>query len=208
MFVGGAVLEIYLTRPVTERIRPTDDTDVICEVSGRAGYRTLGIHLEELGLRQSARHGDPPYRWRTRDGDVLDVMPTSSEVLGFSNRWYDPGTTRTVRNELEDGLTVRLLAPPYYLASKIEAYRNRGRSDPFGSPDFEDIVVLLASRREIVREVETAGDPVRSWLRTRIAELFPESRMYERLAAHLPVRDLEGLAATVRDRIERLTEDG
>lgn len=42
MFGGDAVLELYLTRPVSERIRPTDDTDVICEVSGRAGYRLMG----------------------------------------------------------------------------------------------------------------------------------------------------------------------
>lgn len=204
VFVGGAVVELYITLPVSERIRPTDDTDVICRILGRGEYRTLTSQLEDLGFRQSLEHNDPPYRWRTEDDDVLDVMPTSPEILGFSNRWYDPGLEHPVLTDLEEGLTIRVLAPPYFLASKIEAHRNRGGSDPYGSPDFEDVVVLLGNRPEIVQEIEEAPDSVRLWLREEIAGLFPEHRVSDYISAHLPVRQVEGLEATVRRRIERL----
>lgn len=206
VFVGGAVVELYVTQPVSERVRPTEDTDAICEVADRAGYRRLTGRLEKVGFKQSAIEADPPFRWRTEEGDVLDLMPTDPNVLGFANRWHEEGLEHSVSYALGTDLRIEILAPPYFLASKLEAYRGRGRNDPHGSADFEDAVVLIGNRPELSDEVAEADPELRRWLRRQFAEYFPEERQDEYLAAHLPVGRVEDLLARARSRVERIRE--
>lgn len=206
VFVGGAVVELYLSRPISERIRPTKDTDAVVRVVSRVEYRRLGRRLEGFGFSQSAIHGDPPYRWRSPAGDILDLMPIDDDILGFTNRWYEPGVERAVRRDLE-GLWVRVLSAPYYLASKLEAHQDRGSDDPFGSKDFADAVVVLGSRPEIVEEIAQAEPELRDWMSHTISALFPRDRVAEYLSAHLPVRSVAGLLDEVEDQIERIRRD-
>lgn len=39
VFVGGAVVELYFTDPASPRVRPTRDTDAICEPRGHDNSR-------------------------------------------------------------------------------------------------------------------------------------------------------------------------
>jgi len=110
-FVGGSVMELYVTSPVSEKVRPTADTDVVCEVTSRGEYRALGDRLQALGFGQSALHNDPPYRWRC-DGDRLDVLPSDESVLGFSNPWFKPGLEHAVPHSLATGNRIRGAADP------------------------------------------------------------------------------------------------
>lgn len=111
VFMGGAIVELYLTDPVSDRVRPTVDTDVVCEVTSYSEYHRLGEQLGELSFRQSARDADPVYRWRSRD-DVLDVMPRDAAILGFSNPWYESALERKRPIEIDDGLVVYVPEPP------------------------------------------------------------------------------------------------
>lgn len=193
-------------RELLERVRPTEDTDAICEVTGRSDYRRLTRQLKQVGFRQSAVEADPPYRWRTEEGDILDLMPTDPDVLGFTNRWYEEGLERSESCALESDLRIEILAPPYFLASKLEAYRGRGRNDPHGSSDFEDVVVLIGNRPELPDEVAESDPELRRWLSRQFEVCFPEARQDEYLAAHLPVGRVEGLLARARRRVERIRE--
>jgi hypothetical protein len=87
MFVGGATVELWLTRPSTMDVRPTDDVDVVVEVTTRTAF-----HAFEAKLRQRRFAEDQDSRvicrWRHRDsGLILDAMPARAEILGFENRW-------------------------------------------------------------------------------------------------------------------------
>jgi len=202
-FVGGAVIELYITSPVSEKIRPTRDTDVVCQVAGKLDYLKLGRRLEVLGFQQSALENDPPHRWRS-DGDIVDLLPTGQTILGFGNRWYEPGLAHAEQHAIADDLVIKLLPPPYLLATKLEAYWDRGEADPYGSEDFEDVVVLIGNRPELVEEVLRADPEVREWIQERIAELFPDDQMAEYLSAHLPVNTNPGLLELVSLRVRRL----
>lgn len=206
VFVGGAVIELYVSTPVTDAIRPTQDADVVCEVTGTGAYREVCSRIEALGFSQSATHADPPFRWRC-EGDLLDVLPTDGSVLGFENRWFGPGAAVAVRHRLAADLEIRLLPAPYLLASKLEAYADRGRDDPYGSDDFEDIVVLLASRPEIVEETAAAPKELRDWLAERLDAAFPRERAIEFVASHLQLTTNPGLDDLLLERIERLRSD-
>lgn len=103
VFVGGATVHLWLTEAAAPPVRATDDVDVICDVTSYAEYQVLSERLRGRGLEEAM---DEPVicRWRHRDsGLAIDVMPTSEDVLGFSNRWYEAGiSARSARRLAAD----------------------------------------------------------------------------------------------------------
>ncbi len=87
VFVGGAVVDLFITDPAAPHPRFTEDVDVVVEVTTHGAWSRLGERLRSLGFREDQREGAPICRWRF--GDLaMDVMPVLERVLGFSNRWY------------------------------------------------------------------------------------------------------------------------
>lgn len=204
VFVGGAIVELYFTNPVSERVRPTFDTDAICSVTSYTEYHQLGERLRELSFRQSVQDTDPIFRWRS-EGYVLDVMPTDASILGFSNPWYEVALDRKMPVELASELVIYVPEPPVFLASKLAAHANRGREDPPTSVDLEDTVALLSGRPELPGEVDQFGGRLREWVGRRIDESFPRDLTHEIVSAFLPeVRWSPGIRERVMDRIDRL----
>lgn len=56
-----------------------------------------------------------------------------------------------------------MLAPEYFLATKLEAFKSRGYVDPRQSHDFEDIVYVLENRNSIWFELANGGESVKSY---------------------------------------------
>jgi hypothetical protein len=169
VFVGGATTELFFTSRVASRVRMTRDADVICEVIGRVAYHRLGERLRSLGFNEDNSPGAPVCRWRSSAG-LLDLMPTDEAILGFSNPWYEYGI-RTARNvALAPDLSIRLITPPVFVATKLAAYAGRGGGDLMGSHDIEDIVSVVAFRPEIVAEIAAEVDGLRRWVAERIRE--------------------------------------
>lgn len=204
VFVGGAVAELHFSDPASNRVRPTEDTDAICEVESYTQFHRLGDRLRDLGFRQSSREADPPYRWRSGT-DVLDLMPDDASVLGFSNPWYAMAISRATTVELEPELEIRVPPPAIYLATKLAAHEGRGRDDPLVSRDLEDVVALLTNRPEIVDEVTDADDRLREWIGDRVQRFLPEENSREIVSAFTPeARTVPGLRAVVLERIVAL----
>lgn len=204
VFVGGAVVELYFTDPASPRVRPTDDTDAICEVTGYTGYGRVADRLRELGFVQSASAADPPYRWRSGP-DVLDLMPTDPEILGFSNRWYRTAIRTVIQLELEDGDVIPVPAPAVFVAIKLAAHEGRGTDDPLTSQDLEDVVALFANRPEITGEISDAEPSLRAWIADRLRRFLPPGERREIVASYLPeARLAPELLGLVLERIERV----
>lgn len=204
VFVGGAVVELYFTSPASPRVRPTADADAICQVTGYARYDRLGERLRTLGFSQRSDAADPPYRWRS-SGDVLDLMPTDPQVLGFTNRWYERAIKTATPYELERGLFILLAPPPVFLATKLAAHESRGRHDPLTSVDLEDAVALLANRPELVAEIAEADPSLRDWISDRVSTFFRAGARRELVASFLPeVRLVPDLVDEVEDRLGKI----
>lgn len=204
VFVGGAIVELYLTDPASPRVRPTTDTDVICEVTTYTAYYRLGERLRELGFRQHVDRADPVYRWRS-GADVVDVMPIDPRVLGFSNEWYPLAIRTSIPFDLEPELTIRIPVPAVFLASKLAAHEGRGVDDPLMSQDLEDVVALLAGRPELPDEVASGTVKTRRWIASRLKRHLPPESREERIAAFLPeTRVVTDLLPLVLERLERL----
>lgn len=76
--------------------------------------------------------------------------------------------------------------PEYALACKLEAFSDRGVSDPLASYDLEDIVALLDGCETLPKAVESAEPALRAWLRERLGELARANRIREAMLAQLP----------------------
>lgn len=136
VFVGGATIELYVL-PAAAEGRATDDVDCVVELASRVKYHDLEQELRSLGFKHPILPGAPICRWEY-SGISVDVMPTEGKVLGFNNRWYAEGIANTRKAELPDGQQIEIFSVPYLLASKIEAFGDRGRGDFLGSRDIED----------------------------------------------------------------------
>ena len=49
---------------------------------------------------------------------------------------------------------IRIVSAPYFVALKLEAFEDRGKSDFLMSSDFEDVICLFNGRESIVKEIE------------------------------------------------------
>ena len=90
VFVGGAVAELYADNPAASEIRPTIDVDCVIEIRSRLQFAKMEENLRARGFKNDTSASAPICRWIYKDIKV-DVMPTDSDVLGFSNRWYEEG---------------------------------------------------------------------------------------------------------------------
>lgn len=166
VFVGGCTTGLFITEEAAAEVRPTFDVDVIAEITSYAGYATFSEKLRALGFQEDMSKGAPLCRWLI-DDLKLDVMPIEERILGFTNRWYRPAMDAAKETDLEPDLRIRVVTAPYFIATKLEAFRGRGHGDYMNSRDLEDLLTVIDGRETIVDEIAAATE-----LRPYIVEQF------------------------------------
>ena len=90
-------------------------------------------------------------------GALLDVMPTDRAVLGFGNRWYEEAVRSAFQYILPSGTPILLITAPVFIATKLEAFADRGAGDFLASHDLEDITTVVPIRMTLISLVEREG---------------------------------------------------
>ncbi len=171
IFVGGCAAGLLLTEEAAAPARVTYDVDLVAQVAALADYHRLEKRFAELGFKRDTAKNAPICRWRFNDLEV-DLMATDSRVLGFSNRWY-PFVAQTARAyTLPSGLSIRLITAPAFLATKFEAFTDRGQGDLLGSRDLEDIINVVEGRPQLVDEIAQVPVELQSYLAERCGMLL------------------------------------
>jgi len=184
VFVGGCVTGLLVTDPGAAPVRTTLDVDVISEIVSMADYGVFSERLRALGFDEDMSEDAPVCRWRHADL-ILDVMPLDPAILGFTNRWY-PGALRNAKDvALPGGLTIRAVTAPWFLGTKIEAFRGRGKKDYFASHDLEDFIAVIDGRAAILDEVKAAPPDLRIFLAEAAGRLLAEPRFLDALPGYL-----------------------
>jgi predicted nucleotidyltransferase len=173
VFVGGCTTALYITDPITlEGVRATDDVDLIVDLAGYAEWADLMARLCERGFAEAA---DENVICRMKLGELkVDFMPDDKAILGYSNRWYTKGIETAVSAALEEGLEIRSLTPPLFIATKLEAYLGRGKDDLIGSRDAEDILLLVDGREELVEEIAATEPEIRAYIAEQITAVLED----------------------------------
>ena len=169
-FVGGVTTGLFITDDIArEDVRFTDDVDLIIGIMGYGKWVQL---QEELRIRGFQASSEDEVICRMRlDGLKVDFMPDDEAVLGFTNRWYALGLTTAVDHQLADETKIRILTPPLFLATKLEAFRGRGNGDLLASRDLEDILILLDGRKSLSDEIAAGPKEVRQYVQQELNTL-------------------------------------
>lgn len=183
VFVGGCTTGLFITDSAAGGVRPTKDVDAIVDVTSYAKYVSLAERLREVGLAEDSTPSAPLCRWRRGD-IIVDVMPVDPTVLGFSNRWY-PAAIETAQTWRIAEHNARIVTPALFVATKLEAFRGRGKGDVFASHDLEDIVAVVDGRPAIVDEVAAANGDVRAYVASQTRGLLDNPDFIEALAGFL-----------------------
>jgi len=206
VFVGGAIAGLLLTDAGAPEIRPTDDVDVIAEITSMRDYYELEDNLRSIGFRHRIGPDEPICRWEI-DGIIVDVMPQQGHILGFSNQWYPEATKSANQVSLPSGAYIRLISPPYFLATKLDAFHDRGHSDYRGSHDMEDVVVIIDGRSELADEIAQEQSTVKTYIATEIAGLLADGIFIESISAHLlPDPASQARITLVIERMRRIAK--
>ena len=185
VFLGGASLALWITDPGAPPPRPTKDVDVVVEVATRSAFHGFEERLRSLGFEEDQEDG-VICRWHHREsGLILDAMPADAAILGFDNRWQGASIPHAIERTLPSGRKIRAAPPAYLLATKLEAFRGRGRDDFLGSRDLADILALIDGRHELVGEIGAGDDELRAYLAEGLARLAADPRFRDGMAASL-----------------------
>ena len=184
VFVGGCATGLLVTDPGSAPVRVTYDVDVIAEIASYADYTIFSERLRALGFEEDTREDAPVCRWR-HGSLTLDVMPLDERILGFSNRWYSEAMRTSVDVQVPSGLTLRAITAPYFLGTKIEAFRGRGRRDYFASHDLEDLTTVVDGRVSLLDEIAASSGELREYVGEAIRALLAEPRFHDALPGYL-----------------------
>lgn len=179
MFVGGAVVHLWVTDPGAPPARPTKDVDVVVEVLTREELVDFEHQLRSRGFTDD---GSVICRWHHRSGLILDAMPTKAKLLGFDNEWQGRAIGHAVEHRLPSGTKIQVIPPAYLLATKIEAFLGRGSNDPIASRDLTDIVALVDGRESLISEVRSESSELRGYLAHQLASIVVSPGFSEAVA--------------------------
>ena len=184
VFVGGCVTGLLITDEAAGDPRSTLDVDAIAEITSYTQYAEFGDRLRALGFREDTREDAPLCRWIHRR-TILDVMPLDEKILGFSNRWYKAAMKSSVTQKLSASLEIRVVTAPLFIATKLEAFKGRGKGDFFGSHDLEDVVSIVDGRAALLTEVRTGENDLCTYIRAEIKSLLATRRFLDALPGYL-----------------------
>lgn len=205
VFVGGCVTGLLITEAASPPLRTTRDVDVIVEVVSLGEYHTLEHQLQQAGLRHDRSQDAPVCRWLA-GSTVLDVMPTDRAVLGFGNRWYDEAVRTAVTHALPSGTSIRLITAPVFIATKLEAFADRGDGDFLASHDLEDITTIIDGRPALADEAAVASPEIRRHLSAQMKVLLQSSAFLNALPGHLPGDPVsQARLPLILERMQRLS---
>ena len=178
VFVGGVTLGLLITDEAAAPIRGTTDVDVIAEILTYADYVDFSDRLRRVGFTEDTGEKPLACRWHN-DSLTLDVLALSKEVLGFTNIWYKPTVRHASIVTLPGGHSIRVITAPFFLGTKMEAFRGRGKMDFQASHDLEDFVAVIEGRETLLREISESPQDLRSYLAEATRSLLAESRFLD-----------------------------
>jgi hypothetical protein len=200
VFVGGAVISLYTDDPAADEIRPTADIDMTLRLMSFNKWAKTQEELASLGFHPNPfGHAICSYTYK----DILiDIMPSEDGPLGPANRWYKYGFDNLMKVKALNE-EIYILPAPCYLATKFEAFNNRGK-DYRTSHDFEDIIYVIDNRTTIVQEIENTKPEIREFLQNQFVKLKANMNFEEILSAQIHPLVFDERIAIIESKISEI----
>ncbi len=200
IYVGGAVVSLYVTDEGAEQPRPTKDIDISVQISSYAQMDKLRVDLAKKNI-YPAIGSNILYRFTYQDV-LIDFIPFEQTTLGPTNRWLKPGFE--VAYPVQIGKAeIKILPVSLFLATKWEAFKSRG-NDPRTSTDFEDIIYVLDNNLNMVDDVEKASLRVREFLQQMSKEILSNASKNEIIECHINPFTSEERARLIIQKLKKI----
>ncbi len=181
IYVGGAVVSLYVTDEGAEQPRPTKDIDISVQIST---YSQMDEFREKLALKNIYPAPSEKVMYRYSYEDILiDFIPFEETPLGPTNSWLKPGFEKAYPVGIGES-EIKILPVSLFLATKWEAFKSRG-SDPRTSHDFEDIIYIIDNNLKVVEDTQNANKDVQDFLKEMSNEILNHSSRNEIIECHI-----------------------
>ncbi len=201
VFIGGAVISLYTDDPSADEIRPTADIDMTVRLLNYSDWVKMQKRLAELRFFPDPDgHSIISYLYK---GISVDIMPGEDGPMGPANRWYKLGFEDLHTIEVED-VELQVFSAPCYLATKFEAFNDRG-GDYRTSHDFEDVIYVLDNRTTIVEEIDKAHSAIKAFLHSELNKILQSSYAEEIISVHLHPLVLEERYPMLMAKLQAIT---
>ena len=184
VFIGGSVLGFYLDAFGRSQLRTTLDVDII--IPAVTTYH-LWTQLESQ-LRKNlwvpAQEG-PICRYCSPTGILVDFLPKQPSILGFAGMWYED-ISKAPQTVVIDDISIQIAQPAHFLATKIEAFWDRGLQDPMLSHDLEDIISLMDGCTELLSSINNQNPTIRLWIKEKTAFISEQDWFQDAVVGNLP----------------------
>ncbi len=200
VFVGGAVVSLYTDDPAADEVRPTQDVYLTLNIINLSHWQEVQERLGVLGFHPDP-FGHAICSFKYNDIPV-DIMSSEDGPLGPANRWYKIGFEILWSAKAKEQ-EVKILSAPCYLATKFEAFNNRGK-DYRTSHDIEDIVHILDNRIRIVEEIANDEILVTTFIKEQLEKLIQKGLLQEVLTAHIHPLMREERMPIVEEKITQI----
>lgn len=204
VFVGGAIVGLYINDPAAEDLRPTKDVDIFLEITTSIELEQLRQKLTSNGFVQSADENNI-CRFLFEYIKV-DVMSTMEIGWASANPWFYPGLFDLEERDV-NGIKIRILSLAYFLASKFNAFHGRGKNSPRTSHDFEDIVYILDHQPDLVIKIKSAPHDVKKYLLSEFSHIIHEELYQEAVSGNLSYGVEEKRYQLIMDKLNAIVSE-
>ncbi len=202
IYVGGAVVSLYVTDEGAEQPRPTKDIDISVQIST---YSEMDKLRELLASKKIYPAPTETVMYRYSYEDILiDFIPYEETPLGPTNSWLKPGFKKAYSIPIGDA-EIKILPVSLFLATKWEAFKNRG-SDPRMSHDFEDLIYIIDNNLNLVEDVLKANKEVQDFLKEMSSEILNHSSRNEIIECHINPFTMEARRQLIINKLEKILE--
>ncbi|MBK6486180.1 MAG: hypothetical protein IPF98_04745 [Gemmatimonadetes bacterium] len=183
VLIGGSIAPLLHTERLVKRPRPNEDVDGVIDAESYLAQGAWQEALRTAGFTEAIDAGMLAHRWRTPDGDLVDLVPAGSQLGSTGQVWDVLALRHFDVLEIAPGVFLQHVRAPVLLAMKFAAFRDRGREDPLYSADLEDILVLC--RPAIVDELRASEPVITEFVASQAALLVTDFDIEDLAAAHL-----------------------
>ncbi|WP_060522775.1 nucleotidyl transferase AbiEii/AbiGii toxin family protein [Nonlabens sp. MIC269] len=200
VFIGGAVVSVYTDDPSADEIRPTADIDLTINLLNYSDWAQMQERLAQLGFSPDPNgHAICSYLY---EGISVDIMPAEDGPIGPANKWYKIGFQNLYTTEVK-GEAISILSAPCYIATKFEAFNDRG-TDYRTSHDFEDIIYVMDNRTTIVEEINEDHPEVKEFIKDEFIKIYTSPTFTEVISCHIHPLIMDDRLPILIHKIEKI----
>ena len=201
VFTGGGIVSLLITDKETPQVMFTKDVDLVVEIASNPDFYAMERAFEGAGFRRPLDEFAEPFTWEWK-GLRIDSMPHRQIHLMPHNRWFDELMKAAQSVEVLPGHRAWIASAPCFIATKFEAFFDRGKHDFLRSKDLGDILAVVNGRAELGGEIQQSAPEVRSFLRKSFGWLLEQGQIMESLPEIVPERQREQI---VFDRMKNFS---